>query len=110
MAKERKLPKIGVATAKLYQNAGFGMIANEMPFVSRVQMALRDEDIYTWVLEEDSKFIARVREPLPPGDRFRSDEIVNEYNYIQTDFESYNEAMEDALQNGLNLLIPKKDD
>jgi len=43
MTKEIKLPKVSVKTAKLYEKAGFGAIANELPFVARVVYRLRTE-------------------------------------------------------------------
>ena len=107
--KDKKLPKITPELAKLYQDAGFGIIANELPFMCRVQHELRQNGVSVWVKSYSlESFEAHVSKPVTLKDMFRSDKIIKPVRFKQEDFYTYEEAMLVALEFGLNLLIPKK--
>jgi len=93
-----KLEKISVETAKLYEQAGLGIIVNELPFQGRVQDELRElYGIGVYVTTEDLKeFTMHVVSP-------RLDIILSD---IQVDnFSTYAEALEEGLQEALSLVI-----
>ena len=98
-----KLTKINAETAKLYQLAGLGMIANELPFQARVQQELR--------VKYNMLALAA------PMDVEHEEDIVwggvcgtigkEEKHYVEIDFQylTHDDALEAVLQEALNLLI-----
>jgi len=97
MTKEIKLVKVSADTAKLYEKAGFGHIANELPFQCRVQQRIRDEKKIHIVIFSKSQesWMARV---VKQGQNL-------EDGYYLEDGISYEDILEQALFYTLSILV-----
>jgi len=93
-----KLEKISVETSKLYEQAGLGIIVNELPFQGRVQDELRElYGIGVYVTSQSlENFTMTVVSP-------RLNLILGDIQ--EGDFYTYADALEEGLQKALKLVI-----